>query len=400
MSTSQGSSIITCFIVALVLLSACGQRQQPPAPRVQEVAAITLQPQELELTTEFPGRTSAYLVAEIRPQVSGIIQQILFTKGSRVKARQVLYEIDPAPFQAALDGAKANLEKSEANLVTAQLKFERYKRLNGENSIGQQDYDCEEMRLRQAKADALYCKAAVKIAGINLDHTRITEPITGHIGKSNVTTGAFVAADQNLALATIQRLDLIYVDVPQSTYELQRLKLRLEEGRLNQNGRRSEVRLLLENGTEYPLKGMFQFRDITVDATTGSVILRVVVPNPEGVLLPGMFVRAVVKEGSNEQAILIPQSAVSRDPKGNPYTLVVDTEERVQQQALTVGRSIGSNWVVSSGLRSGDRVIMEEIQKVRPGDSVKVVRFIAVRKSDVEPGSNPKDWQDVRRTTN
>ncbi len=188
MSTSQGSSIITGFIVALVLLSACGRQQQAPTPRVQEVAAMTLQSEQLERTTEFPGRTSAYLVAEIRPQVSGIIQKLLFTEGSRVKAHQVLYEIDPAPFQAALDGAKANLGKAEANLVVAQLKFERYKRLLGQNSIGQQDYDCEELRLRQAKADALYCKAAVKIAGINLDHTRITAPITGHIGKSNVTT--------------------------------------------------------------------------------------------------------------------------------------------------------------------------------------------------------------------
>ena len=231
----------------------------------------------------------------------------------------MLYQIDPAPFQAALDNAKAALGKSEANLPSIRLRAERYKELLAEKAVSQQDYDDAAAALKQAEADIEYWKAAVETARINLGYTRVTAPISGRIGKSNVTDGALVTAYQPVALATIQQLDPIYVDVPQSTTELLRLKRRLEDGRLNQNGtNQKKVKLILEDGTAYPLEGTLQFRDVTVDPTTGSVILRIVFPNPEGVLLPGMFVRAVVKEGVNEQAILIPQQAVSRDPKGNP----------------------------------------------------------------------------------
>jgi membrane fusion protein (multidrug efflux system) len=369
-------------------LGGCDSRQQSPPP-VPEVVTVNVQPQRLVLTTELPGRTSAYLVAEIRPQVNGIIQKRLFQEGSEVKAGEVLYQIDPAPFHAALDSARAALGRSEANLPTIRLRAERYRGLLSEKAVSQQDYDDKEAALKQAEADIEYWKAAVETARINLGYTRVTAPIAGRIGKSNVTDGALVTAYQPLALATIQEIDPIYVDVPQSTSELLRLKRRLEEGHLNQDGpNQKKVKLTLEDGAAYPLNGTLQFRDVTVDPTTGSVILRVVFPNPEGVLLPGMFVRAVVKEGTNEHAILIPQQAVSRDPKGNPVTLIVDGEGKVQQRMLTLDRAIGDKWLVSSGLSPGDRLIIEGMQRVRPGASVSVVPF----------NDGPKDGEEPKNT--
>jgi membrane fusion protein, multidrug efflux system len=379
--------VILVALLGGLLPGGCDRRESPP-PSAQEVATVTIQPQELVLTTELPGRTSAYVVAEIRPQVNGIIQKRLFTEGSDVKAGQVLYQIDPAPFQAALDSSKAALAKSEANLLVTRLRFERYKGLLAERAVSQQDYDDREAALKQAEADIEYSKAAVETARINLDYTSVTAPISGRSGKSNVTDGALVTAYQPLALATIQQLDPIYVDVPQSTTELLRLRRRLEGNHLHQSGtNQNRVKLILEDGTAYPLEGALQFRDITVDPTTGSVVLRVVFPNPEGLLLPGMFVRAVVKEGTNEKAILVPQQAVSRDPKGNPISLIVDGEGKIQQRVLVLDRAIGDKWLVSSGLASGDRVVVEGIQKVRPGASVKVVPLNSALKADAEPGN-------------
>ena len=378
-------TIVLMALLGGLSLGGCDSRQQSPPP-VPEVVTVNVQPQRLVLTTELPGRTSAYLVAEIRPQVNGIIQKRLFQEGSEVKAGDVLYQIDPAPFHAALDSARAALGRSEANLPTIRLRAERYRGLLSEKAVSQQDYDDKEAALKQAEADIEYWKAAVETARINLGYTRVTAPIAGRIGKSNVTDGALVTAYQALALATIQEIDPIYVDVPQSTSELLRLKRRLEEGHLNQDGpNQKKVKLTLEDGAAYPLNGTLQFRDVTVDPTTGSVILRVVFPNPEGVLLPGMFVRAVVKEGINEHAILIPQQAVSRDPKGNPVTLIVDGEGHVQQRMLSLDRAIGDKWLVSSGLSPGDRVIIEGMQRVRPGASVKVVPFNDGPKDGAEP---------------
>ena len=380
-----GWTIVLMALLGGLSLGGCDSRQQSPPP-VPEVVTVNVQPQRLVLTTELPGRTSAYLVAEIRPQVNGIIQKRLFQEGSEVKAGDVLYQIDPAPFHAALDSARAALGRSEANLPTIRLRAERYRGLLSEKAVSQQDYDDKEAALKQAEADIEYWKAAVETARINLGYTRVTAPIAGRIGKSNVTDGALVTAYQALALATIQEIDPIYVDVPQSTSELLRLKRRLEEGHLNQDGpNQKKVKLTLEDGAAYPLNGTLQFRDVTVDPTTGSVILRVVFPNPEGVLLPGMFVRAVVKEGINEHAILIPQQAVSRDPKGNPVTLIVDGGGHVQQRMLTLDRAIGDKWLVSSGLSPGDRVIIEGMQRVRPGASVKVVPFNDGPKDGAEP---------------
>ncbi len=376
--------LLSTVLLCGFLLTGC--RRQPPLPPAPEVTAVTVQPQQVVLTTELPGRTSAYLVAEIRPQVNGIIQKRLFTEGSDVNTGQVLYQIDPAPFQAALDNAKAALNRSEAILPSIRIRTERYKELLTDKAVSQQDYDDAASTLNQAQADIQFWKAMVETAQINLGYTRVTAPISGRIGKSNVTDGALVTAYQPITLATIQQLDPIYVDVPQSTTELLRLNRRMEGGHFNQNGtNQKQVKLLMEDGTVYPLEGTLQFRDVTVDPTTGSVTLRIVFPNPEGVLLPGMFVRVVVQEGVQEQAILIPQQAVSRDAKGNPIALIVDAESKVQPRMLTLDRAIGDQWLVLSGLAPGDRVIVEGIQKVRPGVIVNVAPVDANHKDTAKP---------------
>ncbi len=373
--------IVTVFVLGGLILVGC-KRKQPPPPVSPEVAVVTVRPERVLLTTELPGRTCPYLVAEVRPQVSGIIQKRLFEEGSDVRAGSVLYQIDPAPYQAAYSNAVAALAKSEANLPPVRLKAERYKELIAKKAISQQDFDNAEAALRQAEADIEYSKATLESARINLAYTRITAPISGRIGKSNVTVGALVSAggatQQPTALTTIQQLDPIYVDVSQSTNELLRLRRRMEEGRLRHNGKdQSKVRLILDDGTTYPLEGTLKFRDVTVDSSTGAVTLRVIVPNPKTVLLPGMFLRAVVQEGINNDGILIPQQAVSRDPMGNPVTLIVDGDGKVAQRMLTLERAIGDRWLVTAGLAPGERVIVEGGQKVRPGAAVKAVPFQA-----------------------
>jgi membrane fusion protein (multidrug efflux system) len=387
MQTKYRNKLITTVGVLVVglMLTNCGKRAEPPQGGTPEVATVTVSTQQVVLTTELPGRTSAYRIAEIRPQVSGIIQKRLFTEGADVKAGEVLYQIDPAPFQAALDNTRGALGRAEANLPAVRLRFERYRDLLPDKAVSQQDYDDATAAMKQVEADIQYWKATVESARINLEYTSVTAPISGRIGKSNVTEGALVTAHQPMALATIQQLDPIYVDVPQSTTEMLLLQRRLEEGRLKHDGKnQNKVKLILEDGTMYPLEGTSQFRDVTVDPTTGSVVLRAVFPNPKRVLLPGMFVRAVVKEGVNKQAVLIPQQAISRDPKGNPITLIVDAESKVQQRMITTDRAIGDKWLVSSGVSPGDRVIVEGIQKVRPGASVKIVPFDAGRKESSE----------------
>jgi len=366
----------------------CDRRQQaPPAAPVAEVAVVTVQTQPLVLTTALPGRTSPYRIAEIRPQVNGLILKRLFAEGSDVQAGQELYQIDPAPFQAVLDNAKAALGRAEASLPALRLRAYRFKEALAAKAVSQQDFDDADAALKQAEADAQYWKATVETARINLGYARVISPISGRIGTSTVTDGAIVTAYQPMPLATIQQLDPIYVDVPQSTSDLLRLQHRLKEKSLNHDGTdQNKVRLILEDGTPYPLEGTLQFRDISVDPTTSSVILRAVFPNPDGVLLPGMFVRGVAEEGVNGQAILIPQQAVSRDPKGNPVALVVETGGKVGQRRLSLDRAIGDQWLVSSGLASGDRVIVEGMQKVRPGAEVKVVPFDDGRKQGTEPG--------------
>lgn len=372
-----------------LLLGGCQNTHGRPAasPPVPEVATVTVGTQKVVLTTELPGRTSAFRIAEIRPQVNGLIQKRLFAEGAYVTAGQALYQIDPAPFQAALENAMASLGKAEANLPALRSKAERYGEALADNAVSRQDYDDAAAALKQAEADVRFWKATVETARINLGYTRLTAPISGRTGRSNVTEGALVTAHQPVSLVTIQQLDPVYVDVPQATVELLRLRRRLEDRRLKRNGtRQNAVKILLEDGTPYPLDGTLQFRDVSVDPTTGSVTLRVIVPNPDGVLLPGMYVRAVVTEGVNERAILVPQQGVAYDPKGNPLALVVDGEGKVEQRLLRLERAIDDQWLVVSGLSPGDRLIVEGIQNVRPGDSVKAVPLDAERKRGAAPG--------------
>ncbi len=346
----------------------------PPAPRPAEVATLTIAPQRVVLTTELPGRTSPYRMAEIRPQVNGLIQKRLFTEGSDVQAGQELYQIDPAPFQAALNNAQAALGRAEAGLPALSARAERFKDLVAEKAVSQQNLDDAAAALKQTEADVQFYKAALENARINLGYTRVIAPISGRIGTSTVTDGAIVTAYQPMALATIQQLDPIYVDVPQSTSELLRLERRMAEGRLARDATSQDAaQLILEDGTAYPQEGTLQFRDISVDRSTASVTLRMVFPNSRGVLLPGMFVRAVVKEGVNGKAILIPQQAVSRDPKGNPLAFIVDAQGVAQPRLLVLDRALGNQWLVNSGLAPGDRVIVEGLQRVRPGAPVKAV---------------------------
>ncbi|MDO9532567.1 MAG: efflux RND transporter periplasmic adaptor subunit [Deltaproteobacteria bacterium] len=362
-------------LMALTIwLGGCDRGPGKQAPPVPEVATVTIQPQQVELSTELPGRTSAYLVAEIRPQVNGIIKKRLFQEGSDVKAGQLLYQIDPAPFQVAHDSAKASLGKAQANLPSIRLRAERYQELLADKAVSRQDYDDAAAAVAQARAEIEYWQAAVEGARINLGYTRVTAPISGRIGKSSVTVGALVTAYQPTSLSTIQQLDPIYVDVTQSSADLLRLKRNLEAGRLSANeANRRKVRLLLEDGTPYALEGTLQFRDVTVDPATGSFTLRIVVPNPKHLLLPGMFVRAVVQEGIDAQAILVPQQGVSRNPKGEPVALVVDEAGKVQQRVLTLNRAIADQWLVSSGLAAGERLIVEGAMNIRPGAAVKVI---------------------------
>jgi membrane fusion protein (multidrug efflux system) len=361
---------------AVAVLTSCSRTQAPPPAAVPEVATVTVARQPVLLTTELPGRTSPFRIAEIRPQVNGLIQKRLFTEGADVKEGQELYQIDPAPFQAALDNAQAALGRAEANLPAIQVKVSRYKDALADKAVSQQDYDDASAALKQAQADILYYKAMVETARINLGYTRVVSPISGRIGKSTVTDGAIVTAYQPVPLATIQQLDPIYVDVPQSTAALLQWQRRLKEERINHDGMdQNKVQLILEDGATYSLEGTLEFRDVSVDPTTGSVILRAVFPNPNGVLLPGMFVRAVVKEGVNGQAILIPQQAVARNPKGDPVALIVGAGGKVEQRMLNLDRALGDQWLVASGLAPGDRVITEGLQNVRPGTVVKEVPF-------------------------
>lgn len=367
------------MLAAYLVLNGCG-KQSTPAGQTQsgppEVGVVVVAPQRVALTTELAGRTSAYLIAEVRPQVNGIIQKRLFTEGADVKAGEVLYQIDPATYQAAYNSAKAALARTEANLMPARLKAERYQELVKINAVSQQDYDDANAALKQAEADVEAGKAALETSRINLAYTRVTAPISGRIGRSTVTDGALVTANQPAALATIQQLSSMYVDVTQSSSELLKLKRNLASGLLKNSGAaEAKVSLLLEDGSVYPLPGTLKFSEVTVDQSTGSITVRAVFPNPKQVLLPGMFVRAVLEEGVIEQAILVSQRGITRNPAGNAMVMLVGAEEKVEPRVIKVVRTVGDNWLVSEGLKTGDRVILEGLQKARPGTPVKAVPF-------------------------
>ena len=364
--------------LAAGLSAGCGKPGAggPPTLPPPEVATATVAPQPLLLTTELPGRTAPFRIAEIRPQVNGLVQKRLFTEGADVQAGDALYQIDPAPFQTALDVAEAAHGRSAASLPALRAKVERAGQALADKAVSQQDFDDADAALKQAEADEQYWQAMVKTARINLGYARIESPISGRIGKSTVTDGAIVTAYQPAPLATIQQLDPIYVDVPRATAELLRLQERRERLR-GDAANLDQVQLVLEDGTPYAHEGTLQFRDVSVDPTTGSVVLRMVFPNPDGVLLPGMFVRAILKEGVDEQALLVPQQAVTRDPKGNPQALIVNAAGTVELRPLALDRAIGNQWLVASGLQAGDKVVVEGGQNLRPGAAVREVPFQA-----------------------
>jgi membrane fusion protein (multidrug efflux system) len=377
-------------LAALVAAAGCGKRQAPPPQGPVEVSTVALHVERAVLTTELPGRTAAYLVAEIRPQVNGIIQRRAFEEGRDVATGALLYQIDPAPYQAAYDQAKAALAVAEANLPATRSRAERLSGLVAIHAVGQQDYDDAQAALLRAEASVASARAAVESARINLAYTPLRAPIAGRIGRSAVTVGAMVTAYQPTALAVIQQLDPIYVDVTQASADLLRLRRGLESGQLKSTGSVRKVKLILEDGTPYPHEGTLQFRDVTVSAATGSVILRMVFPNPDSTLLPGMFVRAIVEEGVNENAILAPQPGVTRDAKGNATALVVGSEGKAEERQLTLDRALGDRWLVTAGLREGDQLIVEGLQRIRPGVPVKAVPYAARAAGAAQGASGPR----------
>ncbi|MBS1199401.1 MAG: efflux transporter periplasmic adaptor subunit [Proteobacteria bacterium] len=358
------------------LLAACsgqGEGDAPPGAggTPTEVAIVTLEPQTVTLTRELPGRTSASLVAEVRPQVSGIVERRLFTEGGYVQAGQPLYQLDDAVYRADVASAKAELSKAEATLHTATLHERRSAELLKIDAVGKQDFDNVVAARIAAEADVAAARAALQRAQISLARARIESPIAGRIGKSAVTAGALVTANQAAALATVQLLDPMYVDVTQSSSELLELRKQFAAGR-TRPATDVPVEILLEDGSRHQQPGRLAFSETTVDPATGSYTLRVVVPNPDQFLLPGIYLRAVVGMGTREGAILVPQRAVLRDPKGNASVMLVDGEGKVEARAVKLSQTLGDQWLVEDGLAAGDRVIVEGLQKIAPGAPVTV----------------------------
>ena len=359
-------------LLASGLLAGCGDKgeagqgagEMPPAA----VDVVTLHAAPLQLMSELTGRTAPLRVAEVRPQVNGIILKRLFNEGSDVKAGQLLYQIDPAVYQAAVASAKANLAKAQANEQSARLKAQRYAELVKVKAISRQEYDDADAAWKQQVAEIGAAKAALQSANINLAYTRITAPISGRIGKSAVTEGALVTAQQADSLTSISQLDPMYVDVRQSTADLLRLKRQVAAGKLTQGKQDgAKVSFQLEDGSQYGEQGTLQFSDVTVDETTGMVTLRVLVPNPHDLLLPGMFMRATLQEGERPQGLLVPQTAVTRTPKGGATVMVVTADNKVELREVQLSRVVGDSWVVESGLDAGEKVIVAGLQKVKPG---------------------------------
>ncbi|MDB5448882.1 MAG: efflux transporter, family, subunit [Phenylobacterium sp.] len=362
------------LLIAAVLaatLTGCGKPSGPPPQGPPEVGVVVLQPQPASIQTELPGRTSAVETSDVRPQVSGLIEGRLFTEGSTVKRGQLLYQIDPAPYRAAYAQANGQLANARAMLTTARLKSERYADLVKFNAVSHQEADDAAAAYGQASAQVQQAQAAVESARINLGYTRVTAPISGRIGRSTVTRGALVTANQATALTTIQRLDTVYVDINQSAGELLALQRSVRSGKIAPGP--VTVRLRLEDGSDYDRAGVLAFSDVTVDQSTGAVTLRAVFPNPMAVLLPGMYVKAVVPQGVVPSAILAPQVGVTRDERGLPTAMVVDAQGKAQQRTLTTGPAIGDKWLVTSGLTAGDRLIVEGLQKVKAGAPVRPV---------------------------
>lgn len=408
------------LLFSSLIFSGCRKPPAGPPPAVTpEVAVVTMAPKSVTLTRELPGRTSPHLIAEVRPQVGGIIKARLFEEGTDVQAGQILYQIDPAPYEAAVASAEAalvraksgktqaeaSLARAEADLPPLRLKAKRYTELAPDKAVSSQDVDDATAALRLgevavqsakaaidgAEAEVGVAEAALATAQINLAYTKVTAPIAGRIGRSMVTTGALVKASQDNSLVTIQQLDPIYVDFTQSSTERLQLMEALNRGRIKQGGSdETKVRLLLEDGSSYSEEGRLKFSDVSVDPSTGSVTLRALFPNPHHLLLPGMFVRGIVQEGTQEEAILVPQRGVTRNPAGEALVMVVGDEDKVEPRVIKVKRTIGNDWLVEEGLKPGDRVILEGTQKARPGTQVKAVPFGAPTEDEPQksPGQN------------
>ncbi|AGN87489.1 multidrug efflux RND transporter periplasmic adaptor subunit AcrA [Enterobacter sp. R4-368] len=383
---------LTPLAVVLMLsgslaLTGCDEKPaQQGAGQMPEVGVVTVKTEPLQITTELPGRTSAYRIAEVRPQVSGIILKRNFTEGSDVEAGVSLYQIDPATYQAAYDSAKGDLAKAQAAANIAQMTVNRYKKLLGTKYISQQDYDTAQADAQQANASVVAAKAAVESARINLAYTKVTSPISGRTGTSNVTEGALVQSGQTTALTTVQQLDPIYVDVTQSSNDFLRLKQEMANGSLKQENGKAKVQLVTNDGIEYSQTGTLEFSGVTVDQTTGSITLRAVFPNPDHTLLPGMFVRARLEEGVNPNAMLVPQQGVARTPRGDATVMVVGEGDKVEIRNITATQAIGDKWLVTDGLKTGDRVIITGLQKVKPGAQVKAQEVTSDNKEQAQAG--------------
>lgn len=372
----QFKPAVTVLVTAVALasmLSGCNQKQEAaPAPPPPQVGVVTLQTQAFTLTTELPGRTTAYRIAEVRPQVNGIILKRLFTEGGDVKAGDQLYQIDPAVYEATANSAKATLQ-------SAKSLSDRYKQLVDEHAVSRQEYDT-------AQAASLEAQAALQTAQINVRYTKVLAPISGRIGRSAVTEGALVNNAQTNAMAVIQQLDPIYVDIVQSSSDMLKLRHELEGGQLQKVGENAaKVKLTLEDNSAYPLDGKLEFSEVSVDQTTGSVTLRAKFPNPAHTLLPGMFVHAQLQSGVNNAAILVPQQGVTRDLKGTPTSLIVNKDNKVELRTLVASRTVGNDWLVESGLNAGDRVITEGLQYVKPGAEVKVADATNIKAANPAP---------------
>ncbi len=363
------------LMLTATLGAGCGASSNDGATNLApEVGVIVVQPQRTSISTLLPGRTVAFRIAQVRPQVSGIIKQRLYTEGAAVAAGQPLYQLDPAPYQAAADSARAALAKADANALTMRQKYDRYQQLALSGDVSQQDRDDVTANLRQAEADQATARAAIETAQINLGYTRIVAPIAGRSATSAYTEGALVTANQDNALTTVQQYDPMYVDLAQAAADVLRLRQQFSAGKLRRTDEHgARVQLLLEDGTLYPHEGRLEFTGITVSESTGAITLRAVFPNPDGTLLPGMFVRAQLDQATDDSALLLPQQAVSRDTRGGAIALVVGAADKVEQRALSVEAAGGNLWRVSSGLSSGDRVIVQGQQKAPVGSTVKPV---------------------------
>ncbi len=377
--TIRKSYILFLFLFSLCLaLASCDDGKAKQEKGAKQVSVLEIKPVNVPLTAELSGRVSAFRKAEVRPQVSGILKEQLFTEGSMVTQDQSLYKIDPDTYMAEAERARAEVSSASAKLDAATLRRNRHAALLKTKAVSQQSYEDTTVEYLQAKANLEVAKAALRTAEIQLRYTDVLAPITGRVGKSSVTQGALVTANQAAPLAVIQQLDPVYVDMTQSSLALLKLRDRYAEGRLIRPGKgQTEVRLRLETGTMYPITGHLSFADISVDESTGAVLLRSVFPNPDNILLPGMYVRAIINEGVQVDAILVPQRAVRRTPKGDASVFVLGSDNKAEERQVVTGEVVGRSWLITSGLRAGDKVLVDGTDGLRPGSLVKVTRTLA-----------------------